>query len=176
MPVPVTPKVKAGNASGGRRLRLSCPEEAEHGPSPKVSTMSCILMWSGPKHGEGPRRHSPSCEVCGITGVGDVVVAVGSCDEPLSCTVRGETVHRRRAGSVFRALCCARLGSWDVFKGHPGSVPFHGLKGFLSRHVMFRPFSCARCEAVYFGRGVRSREQAKLAKRPHFTRSFCPFS
>ena len=56
--------------------------------------------------------------------------------------------------------CCERLGNWDVFKGHPGSVSFHGRKGFL-----FRAFSCARREAVYFGRGVRSREQAKLAKR-----------
>ncbi|OLP89675.1 CBL-interacting protein kinase 31 [Symbiodinium microadriaticum] len=54
VPVPVTPKVKAGNASGGFDDELHFDV------------------------------------VCGITGVGDAVVAVGSCDE---------------------------LGSWDVFKG-----------------------------------------------------------
>ena len=47
-------------------------------------------------------QHSASCKVCGLTGVGDVVVAVGSCDESLSCIEHAD--HESSLGVQLRPI------------------------------------------------------------------------
>ena len=72
-------------------------------------------------------------KVCGITGVGDIVVAVGSCIESLSCN----EVRRVRLGPCFRALARDVPPGWETGKS---------TEALLSRFpaVLFRPRACVK--------------------------------